>query len=389
MSYRELRDATEILRSLDYPRLVSIENFRTPNFELIAEILEWIVRRFDPNVRVPKLLDTESDRVIFIKTCVLSLIQKARVKLNPKKLYQADGHAIRELMPLFKMLYQTTKASKDPNDESAAQISLLRSRISSMKQEIRMCVQLASEIPHSGVTLYDLLAKEIFAKESRMRAMSQSLNISDIEKIIRGMIEKSARETAEIEEKLNNISSDEASLDAKIDRRRREYDQLQKRLAKLQSFRPQYMDEYERYEEQLKGLYTEYVVKFRNLSYLQQQLWEVERAEKERSMDAERSMRLAVEKMRVDSQTVPPIEGLNVEDESQTKKVVKVYGNMTGAGLSDDEDEEDDGLGPDEEPELEDEHSELSEFSPEAMEPKVQQQIDENEDKENHSEDDF
>lgn len=66
------------------------------------------------------------------------------------------------------------------------------------------------------------------------------------------------------------------------------------------------MDEYERYEDQLKGLYTEYVVKFRNLSYLQQQLWEVERAEKERSMDAERSMRLAVEKMRIDNQSVPP-----------------------------------------------------------------------------------
>lgn len=97
-----------------------------------------------------------------------------------------------------------------------------------------MCVQLASELPHSGVTLYDLLGKEIFSKEARMKAMSQSLNISDIEKIVRGMTEKAARETDEIEEKINNIASDEASLDAKIERRRREYDQLQKRLAKLQ-----------------------------------------------------------------------------------------------------------------------------------------------------------
>lgn len=37
-----------------------------------------------------------------------------------------------------------------------------------------------------------------------------------------------------IERNLENISSDEAALDAKIERRRREFEQQQKRLAKLQ-----------------------------------------------------------------------------------------------------------------------------------------------------------
>lgn len=60
MSYRELRgnyferashfpktptDATEMLRSLGFPRLVSIDNFRLPNFPLMAEVLEWIVQK--------------------------------------------------------------------------------------------------------------------------------------------------------------------------------------------------------------------------------------------------------------------------------------------------------------------------------------------------------
>jgi clusterin-associated protein 1 len=36
-------------------------------------------------------LDNEQDRVIFIKTAALFFIQKARIKINPKKLYQADG----------------------------------------------------------------------------------------------------------------------------------------------------------------------------------------------------------------------------------------------------------------------------------------------------------
>ena len=34
MSYRELRKFCEIMRSLGYPRIISMENFRNPNFVL-------------------------------------------------------------------------------------------------------------------------------------------------------------------------------------------------------------------------------------------------------------------------------------------------------------------------------------------------------------------
>lgn len=36
---------TEIMKSLGYPRLISMENFRLPNFELVAECLYWLVQR--------------------------------------------------------------------------------------------------------------------------------------------------------------------------------------------------------------------------------------------------------------------------------------------------------------------------------------------------------
>lgn len=48
------------------------------------------------------------------------------------------------------------------------------------------------------------------------------------------MIEKIRTETGEFQKKLSNITSDEQALDSRIDRRQREYDQLQKRLATLQ-----------------------------------------------------------------------------------------------------------------------------------------------------------
>lgn len=65
------------------------------------------------------------------------------------------------------------------------------------------------------------------------------------------------------------------------------------------------MDEYEQFEGRLKELYTTYVILFRNLSYFQQQLWEIERAEKERHSSAERGMRIAVDKMRIENEAAP------------------------------------------------------------------------------------
>ena len=38
-------DFTEMMRALGYPRLISMENFRSPNFPLVAEILTWLVNR--------------------------------------------------------------------------------------------------------------------------------------------------------------------------------------------------------------------------------------------------------------------------------------------------------------------------------------------------------
>lgn len=34
-----------MMRALGYPRLISMENFRSPNFALVAEVLMWLVKR--------------------------------------------------------------------------------------------------------------------------------------------------------------------------------------------------------------------------------------------------------------------------------------------------------------------------------------------------------
>ena len=34
-----------MMRALGYPRMISMENFREPNFDLVAEVLQWLVNR--------------------------------------------------------------------------------------------------------------------------------------------------------------------------------------------------------------------------------------------------------------------------------------------------------------------------------------------------------
>jgi len=89
MSFRELRNFCELMRGLGYHRNISMENFREPNFELVADILYWFATRYDPQADISDDIDEEKDRVIFIRSVCQLFATKARIQLNPKKLYEA------------------------------------------------------------------------------------------------------------------------------------------------------------------------------------------------------------------------------------------------------------------------------------------------------------
>ena len=95
MSFRELRNFKEIMATLGYPRLISIENFKVPHFELVADVLVWLCHRYDKNMEILSDIRTEQDRVAFLKSVAEQLLVKARVKLNLKNLYASNGFAVR------------------------------------------------------------------------------------------------------------------------------------------------------------------------------------------------------------------------------------------------------------------------------------------------------
>eukprot|EP00953_Heterococcus_sp_UTEX-ZZ885_P014907 8409-Heterococcus_DN1.PRE.3 len=130
-----------MMRALGYPRLISVDNFRTPNFELVADILYWMVKRYDPDVSIrystilssgiqqPRScrkcvfvlpdanrrdnIESEGDRVDFLMGVTQAMASKAHIKMNAKKLYSADGFAVKELLKLATVLYQAARADSD------------------------------------------------------------------------------------------------------------------------------------------------------------------------------------------------------------------------------------------------------------------------------------
>ncbi|KAG6927916.1 clusterin associated protein 1 [Chelydra serpentina] len=293
MSFRDLRNFTEMMRALGYPRLISMENFRTPNFMLVSEMLLWLCKRYEPHTDVPSDVETEQDRVFFIKAVAQFMATKAHIKLNTKKLYQADGYAVKELLKITSVLYNAMKTKgMETTTVSEEESSKFKFDLGSKIADLKAARQLASEITSRGASLYDLLGKEVELRELRTESIARPLEINETEKVMKIAIKDVLEQVQKTKDMLNNVASDEANLEAKIEKRKLELERNQKRLQTLQSVRPAFMDEYEKIEEELQKQYSSYLEKFRNLAYLEQQLDDHHRLEQERFEEAENTLRL-------------------------------------------------------------------------------------------------
>ena len=130
--------------------------------------------------------------------------------------------------------------------------------------------------------------------------MSRQLEIAEVENAIMASIKAVDEDTKRTTGNIENVASNEANLEAKIEKKKVELERNQKRLTTLKKVRPAFMDEYEKLEEELKKLYDEYIVKFRCLAYLEQQLEEQERVEQERMQESQVATRKILERMNQD-----------------------------------------------------------------------------------------
>lgn len=318
MSYRDLRNFTEMMRALGYPRLISMENFRSPNFSLVSEVLIWLVKRYEPNMTLPVDVDTEQDRVFFIKAVAQFMATKAHIKLNTKKLYQADGYSVKELLKVTTVLYNAMKTKGIDNIQTGDEdTSTFKFDLGTKITDLKMARQLASEITSKGALLFDILGKEADLRDLRAAAIARPLEINETEKVLRMSVREVLDQCKKMKDFLTNGSSDEVNLESKIEKRKKELERNRARLQTLQSVRPAFMDEYEKLEEELQKQYEIYMEKYRNLCFLEQQLDDQHRAEQERFEEAENTLRLMQSKLREEETRLQKSANSNEDSDSE------------------------------------------------------------------------
>ncbi|KAM8798679.1 clusterin-associated protein 1 [Eudromia elegans] len=305
MSFRDLRNFTEMMKALGYPRLISMENFRTPNFMLVSEVLLWLVKRYEPQTDIPPDVETEQDRVFFIKAVAQFMATKAHIKLNTKKLYQADGYAVKELLKVTSVLYSAMNTKgMERTEVSEEDSSKFKFDLGSKVADLKAARQLASEITSKGASLYDLLGKEVELREARTESIARPLEINEAEKMMKIAIDNILEQVQKTKDMLNNVALDEANLEARIEKRKLELEISQKRLQTLQSVRPAFMDEYEKIEEELQKQYSSYLEKFHNLSYMEQLLDDHRRTEQEMFEEAANMLHLMQNRLKEEEQNL-------------------------------------------------------------------------------------
>jgi len=286
-----------------------VDNFRDPNFELVADCLYWMVKRYDPTFNIGDDIDTEDDRVNFITGISRQMLLKARVKLNCKRLYAADGRAVKELLKLARILYDAHQyqPSEEGKDEPGAAMA-------NKAKDVKGARALAPDITESGAKLYDLLGSEIELREDRNRALSFLDAISNtmastnehqfMERKIKDLISSSSDQMETMKRQVSELAQDQKALKARLAKKQQDLNRNEKRLKSLSTVRPAFMDEYERHEQELQHKYQIYLQKFRNLDYLEHELKLLNEVEHTRMADKDRQMarlqkRLREEELRI------------------------------------------------------------------------------------------
>ncbi|KAG5879376.1 hypothetical protein JTB14_032082 [Gonioctena quinquepunctata] len=255
MSHRDIRNLIETLRVLGYPTLVSMESFRNANFPLVADLLIWLAKRFDPDSDIPAEISTEDERVKLIRNVAQFMALKANVKLNTKRLYKQTDMLLK---------------SDDEKLEDSS-LDLRDFDITDKVNELKFSRQLASEITSTGANLFDLLGKEVDLKVARQKSIARQIELTDVEAGIKEAIKIITQETADTKQLIENVAATEASLDAKIERRNVEIGRYEKRLQALKKVRPAFLEEFTALEKELEQLFVQYSLRLRCLNQLEKQ----------------------------------------------------------------------------------------------------------------------
>lgn len=131
MSFNDVKTLVEHLNLLGYPKHVPIGSLYTPHgsvaaFQLVADILKWLIESLEPGSQLIGGTTSESERVLLIKSAAEILVTKAGIKVNPRKLYSSSASSAGELLKITNVLIKAPNnpANHDDDVRSTPEIDL-------------------------------------------------------------------------------------------------------------------------------------------------------------------------------------------------------------------------------------------------------------------------
>ncbi|OAE34913.1 hypothetical protein AXG93_400s1080 [Marchantia polymorpha subsp. ruderalis] len=308
------------MKVLGYSHTISMDSFRKPNFELVADCLHWLMMRYDPTIDLDTDISVEARRVAFLKRATHLVLSGPRLKLNLRRLYSADGYAVKELLKVAQLLHNATMAATN-NEKEGADFG------PSLKPfDVKTTRLLVSDITRCGASLYAVLETEPALQEARSRATMVNTDMDEIERGLKEAITAMLESISASEQEQSSSEKDEKAMEAKVEKRKLELERSEKRLSTLHNVRPAYMDKYEALQKDLHDLFVTYSEKHRNLQWLQSQMEEHRLAEQEKLEDTDRRMRRLQRRLH--------------EEELCILRGEEVNGSMVSAGSSEESDGE-------------------------------------------------
>lgn len=234
-------DLCEYLQIVGYPRQLKVSTLFTTqgsleNFELIFDIMRWLIDQYEPGTILPSGCDTEIDRVLLVRTCVEFLAVRAGIKLNPLRLYSGTAAAASELLKVVDLIIKRpTNQLNDLNDKHNGKLADID--IDDKIKARQRGRELASELTNLGATLYDLLGKENENQDNRNVHASRQMEQSNADKILNKVIATSAKLKSSNDKELEDALIEKQAIAVKVDRKKADLERLRQRLETLHKIR--------------------------------------------------------------------------------------------------------------------------------------------------------
>ncbi|KAL0219966.1 hypothetical protein P9112_005619 [Eukaryota sp. TZLM1-RC] len=288
MSFRQLKSLSEHLRSLGFPKHVHTDCFRTPNFNLLAQIAVFLAKRLDPSSSIPQDTETESDRIFLVKSFTQIAFSSASVKLNPSKLYSSDLECVPELLKVSNVCYNALRLS---NQSFQAPPSSLISTLTAKLDEIKMLTTISVDVPSRVVKLMNLVEKEEENAVKRRNVAVAEIDIARCESLVRNSIQNLATNTRETKALVQNYDNEIKMIDEKVKNRKTELERSQKRLNGLKTVRPSFMDDLIKLQDEIRSDYDQYVTLHRNLHCFENEVSGLIRTENNLLLEQQRKLK--------------------------------------------------------------------------------------------------